>query len=223
MSGYLVAHCTINYPGQGSVELKAGTLVTDPVAVAGVAAAGGVLAPGSTAILAAVAICNKLRGSASQAGRGQNEDACDNVMMAAFTADVVSEQGIQRQTVTFALAALQALTSGTPFNLGPALPANARLLQAELLVNTALAGNTSDTVTVQASTGDSAGAIIGATPINVFTGGVTNATSNGRGAGSDPYMSRGGQQIQATITGGSALSGLSAGSLTFNLYYQVIP
>lgn len=120
--------------------------------------------------------------------------------------------GVQRVTQTFTLAQLQALTTATAFNCIPVLPTNAKLLGFDVVINTTLAGNTSDTITVQGSA-DAAGTIVAST--NIFT--TQTAPAIGM-QGSNPYASRSAQQIQATITGGSALSGLTAGSLTFNAY-----
>jgi len=119
--------------------------------------------------------------------------------------------GVQRVTQTFTLAQLQALTSGTAFNCLPVLPTNAKLLGFDVVVNQVLAGNTSDTITVQ-GVGDAAGTIVAST--SVFTGAPAAIGMQG----SNPYASRSGQQIQATITGGAALSGLTTGNLTFNAY-----
>ena len=119
--------------------------------------------------------------------------------------------GVQRVTQTFTLTQLQALTSGTAFSCLPVLPTGAKLLAFDVVVNQALAGNTSDTITVN-GTGDAVGSIVASA--SVFTGGspVIGMT------GANPYAQRSAQQIQAVITGGSALSGLTAGNLTFNAY-----
>jgi hypothetical protein len=118
-------------------------------------------------------------------------------------------------TVSFTLAQLQALTSGTAFNVGPVMPANARLIDYNVNVITPLAGNTSDTITFQGGS-DAAGSLIAST--SIFTGASTPFATTG----SNPYPSRGGQQLKATITGGTALSNLTAGAISFDLFYTIL-
>jgi hypothetical protein len=124
--------------------------------------------------------------------------------------------GLQRVQQTFTLAQLQALgASPATFNCLPVLPTNAKLVAFDVIINTPLAGNTSDTITVQSSA-DAAGTIVAST--NIFT--TQTAPAIGM-QGSNPYMTRSAQQIQATITAGSALSGLTAGALTFSALVAV--
>lgn len=220
MSGYLVNSVKVNYPGQGSYFLKAGTLVTDPILVAGVAAAGGQLASSTSAtMIAAAAIVAKLRGSAASAGQGQNEDMCDKVMMAAFLADATAEEGIQHVVVDIPLATIQAQTSGVAFNIGSPLPTNARLLDYQINVLATLTGggSTACHATLQGGS-DAAGSIIAST--DVFT-----ATGSFSAIGSNAYPGRGGQQIKMTLTGDGThpLSGYTTGHLSVDLFYQIIP
>lgn len=122
---------------------------------------------------------------------------------------------IQRQTANFNLAALQAaggvLTS--IFNVGSPLPSPARLLSAEVITNTALAGVllTSALATVQGGS-DAAGSIV-ASASSLATG------TNGA-VGTNPYPTRSGQQITLRVTLiGINLSALTAGDITVNLFY----
>lgn len=130
----------------------------------------------------------------------------------------LTASAIQRQTATLALATLQAagavLTS--TFNLGAALPANARLLGAETSVTQALTGVglVSAVSTVQGS-GDTAGSILASAAVT--------ATGLTAGIGTNPYVTRGSQQVTAVVTlVGINLSALTAGSVTYNLFYSVV-
>ena len=123
--------------------------------------------------------------------------------------------GVQHVSQSFTLAQLQALTTAVAFNCLPVLPANSKLLAFDVGITTPLAGNTSDTITVQGST-DAVGTIVAST--NIFT--TQTAPAIGM-QGSNPYASRSAQQITATITGGSTLMNLTAGALTFNAYVAV--
>jgi hypothetical protein len=193
-----------------SSKLLAGTLVNDSVTpLAPYQAQGVVFWPSSDVnVAAAAAVAQKFM------GRGADESVLNAIMMAAvgysaLQGNGAAGAGVTRLSFTYALAALQALTSGTAFTI-TTLASTARLLGAEIVVNTALAGNTSDTMTLQGGS-DSAGSIIAST--NIFAAAGTFAPP-----GSEAYQSRGGQAIKGTITGGSALSGLSAGNITVNLY-----
>ena len=120
--------------------------------------------------------------------------------------------------IPVSLATIQAQTSGTAFNLGPALPANANILSYDINVVTPLTGGgeTGTTATVQ-NTGETAGALIASTQ-------VTSGSPTGRhlSAGSNPYAMRGGQQLQMTLTAtGGTLAGLTAGSLTVDIFYTI--
>lgn len=143
---------------------------------------------------------------------------------AASAADAVSQQqlvaaSISRQSVTLNLAALQAagavLTNA--FNVGAVLPANARVVGAEIVVGSALNGSigfVSAVASVEGA-GDAAGSLIAAASV------ATTGTKGG--IGTNPYLSRGGQQITTTVTlVGINLSALTAGSLTVNIFYTVI-
>jgi hypothetical protein len=132
---------------------------------------------------------------------------------------------IQHLHIDIPLTTIQAEVSGTAFNIGAALPANARLVATELLVVVALSGGSAASAhaTIQ-NTGETAGAILASE--SVFTGAAsTPIGSPGVGVGSNPYVSRGGQQLQMTITGDGthALSTLTAGHLEVDLFYAVVP
>jgi hypothetical protein len=234
MSGYLVNSCKVNYPGQGTYDLKAGALVTDPVLVTAVGAAGGILAPGTATILAAVAIIAKLRGSASQGGTGQNEDACDKVMLAAYASDAGFEQGLQKLIVDIPLSLLILQVAATPFNVGPALPANCRLIDSELYVLQKPAG-AGPLTAAHAEVGTAAGGVddlIGLTNIfvtassSVPLGKLPQGAAGGVGntGGVIGPITRSGVQLQMNVTEvGSAMSAWTAGHLQMNLYYNIVP
>lgn len=124
---------------------------------------------------------------------------------------------VLRYTVALTLAQIQATTSGTAFNIGVPLPANARLLASEINVATALSGGGATAVTAALSGGADAPASILAAQ-SVFTGAApVNATP-----GTNPYAARGAQQIKmvlTTTTGTNA--GLTAGVLSVDLFYSI--
>jgi len=146
------------------------------------------------------------------------------LLVGAGTPEGDAQGEIQHTTIDIPLATIQAATSGTAFNIGSALPANARLIATELDVLTALSGGSgaSAHATIQ-NTGETAGAILAST--TVFTGAASVNGSPGAAVGSNPYVSRGGQQLQMTITGDGthALSTLTAGHLQVHLFYAVVP
>jgi hypothetical protein len=124
----------------------------------------------------------------------------------------------QRLTIDVPLATIQAQTSGVAFNLGAALPANARVSGTELNVIATVTGGTISAChsTVQGGT-DAAGSLQGST--DVFT-----ATGTFDTAGSDPYESRGGQQLKMTLTSvGDTLAHATTGHLSVDVFYAIVP
>lgn len=138
-----------------------------------------------------------------------------------FVSPLANSKGgeiIHQQTI-LPLAALQALTSGTPFNLGAALPVGAVVLGYDVNVQTLLSGGglSAATLTLQGAvaTGDAAGALMASQ--NLFAGAGLKT-----GVGSNAYPNRGGQQIQGTITAtGAAMAAITAGAITIDLYYAI--
>ena len=124
-----------------------------------------------------------------------------------------------RYTVALPLATLQTFTSGTAFNVGFPLPANARLNAAEINVTTPLSGGGASAVTMTLQGGsDAAGSIIAST--SVFTGANPVIAT----PGSNPYTARGAQQIKSTITvTAGTMAGLTAGVLSVDLFYTIVP
>lgn len=116
------------------------------------------------------------------------------------------------------LTTLQAQTSGAAFNIGSALPTNARLIDYALNVVQVLAGGSVNAahITIQ-NTSETAGAILAST--NVFTGVTVGSYFT---IGSNPHPNRGGQQLQATVTtGADTMAHLTTGHLSVDLFYVI--
>jgi hypothetical protein len=120
-------------------------------------------------------------------------------------------------TTALLLADLQALGAAltSTINVGAALPANARVIGAEIQGVTPFAGAglVSAVATLQGGA-DAAGSLVTAYA----------ATAAGFGAvGSNPYKSRGMQQITMTVTlVGVNLNALTAGAITARAWYLVL-
>jgi hypothetical protein len=145
-------------------------------------------------------------------------DSTAGLMSAADKTKLDSGYVIQKLTVDVPLATIQAQTTGVAFNVGAALPTNARLHGADINVLTALSGGSAASATASLQGGsDAAGSIIAAT--SVFTG----ASPVIAVTGSNPYSNRSAQQLKMTITGDGthALSTLTAGHLSVDIYYGV--
>lgn len=130
------------------------------------------------------------------------------------------EGSLQHLVIDVPLATIQAATSGTAFNVGAVLPANVRVMAADINVIQVVAGGsiaTSAVAKVQ-NTGETAGSLAGGSGgANVFTGATLGPAPV---TGSNPYPSRGGQQLQMTITtGAGALSGATTGHLAVDIFY----
>ena len=107
---------------------------------------------------------------------------------------------------------------GARVNVGAVLPAGARLINPtpEIVVTQAFAatGLTTVAATVQASV-DTAGSLGTAALAGA-------ASSQGCTLPTNPYMSRGGEQITVIVTLGVALlNALTAGAFTVNLLYEL--
>lgn len=129
------------------------------------------------------------------------------------------QQVTQMQEGLFPLATLQAAgaTSSATFNIGGALPSDARLMRTELEVVQVLAGG----LLVAASATIQGGSDANGTLLSSLS--VLGGTGQFSGDGSNPYCSRGGQQITLDVTlTGATFSALTAGSLTARLFYSVI-
>lgn len=227
---------------QGIVYLP-GALIDDSVTpTTPITAIGGVLWPESDATVQAQAALV----SAAHSQRGMNETDMQFLMFAAAHAselaqidtidtnvatntasittlntEVASVTGlaIVRVTTAIPLVTIQAQTSGTAFNVGAVLPTNARVLAAEINVATAVSGGSLSAVTATLQGGtDTAGSMIASS--SVFTGAKPIIAT----PGSDPYTSRGGQQLKMTLTSTSdTLANATAGVLSVDVFYAVIP
>jgi hypothetical protein len=117
------------------------------------------------------------------------------------------------------LATIITETSGTAFNVGAALPADAQLIGAEVAVVTPLSGDgeTGMLMTLEGGS-DAAGSIIAST--TVFTGAQAIIAT----PGSNPYRARGGQQLKMKLTSTSnPLADLTAGHLQVWGYLSYAP
>ena len=136
---------------------------------------------------------------------------------------VVAQSGldtgeIQHITVSVPLATIQSKTSGVPFNIGASLPTNAQLLHAHINVVAPITGGTVSAcaATVQ-NTGEPAGAVLASTDVFTATGLIQKV-------GSNPYVTRGGQQLQLTLTAtGDTLAHATAGQVKVELFYAIVP
>jgi len=141
-------------------------------------------------------------------GRWVREDAIE---------ETTGAQGeMQRVTTTFNLAAIQALSTGVAFNVGSPLPANARVHSVEAVVTAITGGSISAMHLTMQGGSDAAGSLIADSTV---TAGGTFATP-----GTNPYPSRGSQQLKATLTAtGDTLNHATAGAVTFNVFFSIVP
>ena len=124
---------------------------------------------------------------------------------------------ISRDTIAIPLSTIQAQTSGAAFAIGSVLPTNARVLGIELVVTTTVTGGTISAVhaTVQGGT-DAAGSLIASSD-------VFSATGTFAAVGSNPYPSRGGQQLYMTLTSvADTLADATTGVLAVNVFYAIV-
>lgn len=131
---------------------------------------------------------------------------------------------IVKRTVTITQAADLAGVADTTVtkNIGAALPANARIIGYEVDVTTLISGGTISAATVSIGVTGTAAAIAAAT--SVFTGATGFPKVPTVGAKGYLMSNVGGSQLTATVvsTGGN-LSVATAGSVTVNVFYIVLP
>lgn len=154
--------------------------------------------------------------------------------LAALAASGGSSGAITYQKTTFTLAALQALgASPTGILSAAALPANARVMAAEIIVDvllTAAAAFTGAYGFVQMLNAGARGRAAAATdPVLYDNGTVTAgwhyAADLGAESGNNIFASQGGKAptMAVVLTGGANLSSLTAGQITILVYYAIIP
>lgn len=147
---------------------------------------------------------------------------------------------VQKIEQTFTLAQLQAAGAvGTAsFDVGALLPANARVLATEVEVDTPLSASapyTSSTLTIESTSDAGAGnfgtALQSGTGLNqsiIGAAGLYGWALGGFAAQTFPnnaYITRGGQQMQVTITfgAGTTFNLLTAGQIVVRVFYAVVP
>lgn len=143
----------------------------------------------------------------------------ETTQLAGYAATPGTNQGeVQHVTIDIPLATIQAQTSGAAFNIGSALPTNAQLLDASInVIATVTGGSLSGVVATVQNTGETAGAILGSKTVFAATGRFETV-------GSNPYASRGGQQLQMTLTStADTLAHATTGHIAVDLYYAVVP
>lgn len=194
-------------------RLLAGTVINDAITpTANITAAGGVLWPAADVTVSAAAAAAQ----SANKNAGADEGAMNTLLLTSALASLQTGSGgigsvTLRQSLVLNLAGIKALTSGTAFNVGAALPANARLLGAEAVWTAVTGGSLSD---VELIVGDAT------TTNSVMT--TTNVHSGSSSKGVSAFQSRGGAQIQATLTAtGDTLANATAGAVAINLLYVV--
>lgn len=201
-------------PAGNPQKLLGGQLLDDTkTSLAPWQAGGGIFWPSSDPVVAAAAlVAQKI-----SASKGGNEDACDKVMLAGalnslLTGSPPSQAGaVKTQTLSLTLAQIKALTSGTAFNVGPALPTNAQLFGAYVTWTEITGGGLSAVHLIigDATTNNS---ILTSTDVFGALGPANQAA----------FQNRSSSQIQATLTAvGAALSAATAGALSITLYYSI--
>lgn len=132
-----------------------------------------------------------------------------------------SSNDLTHVTIDIPLATIQAKTSGTPFNVGAALPTNARLVRSQINVIAAVTGGTISAVKAKLQGTGTAGELVGGSGgVDVFAGA---AVFSDVASGTELDVNRGGQQLQMTLTAtGDTLAHATAGHLSVDLLYAVL-
>lgn len=129
--------------------------------------------------------------------------------------------GIVHGNVDLPLATIQGETSGTPFNIGAALPANARLLRSQVNCVAPITGGTLSAVKAKLQGTGTAGELVGgAGGVDVFAGA---AVFTDVASGTDLDVDRGTQQLKMTLTAtGDTLAHATAGHLSVDIFYAIV-
>ena len=152
-------------------------------------------------------------------------ESLDTAQAAALSAAAtVGLTGIVKRTVTITqaadLAGVAALTLTK--SLGAVLPTGARVIGYDIDVATLISGGAISAATVSVGVTGTAAAIGAAT--SVFTGQTGFPKAPTAGAKGYPMCSLSGLQATVVVTAvGANLSAATAGSLTVNLFYIVLP
>lgn len=135
-------------------------------------------------------------------------------------ADGGGSNDLTHVNVDIPLATIQANATGVAFNVGAALPANARLVRSQINVLAAVTGGTLSAVKAKLQGTGTAGELVGgAGGVDAFAGA---AVFSDVASGTELDVNRGGQQLKMTlITTGDTLAHATAGHLSVDLLYVV--
>jgi hypothetical protein len=213
----------VNTVRLGTSVIKAGSLLTDADDQAGIASVGGILWPTTDATVAAAALVAQ-----AKIYQGASTQELDAIMAAAVStsvnataasADAAKTIHVQK-VIGFADVQAAATTKKVDIN-ATAFPTGAKLIAHTMKTTTVFEGGALSAVTM------SVGLKTGGTGLeviqgeDVFTGSSTAERAGS--AGANPNLSIGGTIVSALFTGTDAnLSALTQGSVTIDLYYQVI-
>jgi hypothetical protein len=214
----------INDTQHGSHLLRAGKLVDDTVYnAAKIIASGGVLWPASDPIVAAASAT-----ITAMKRRGVPADILQPLMLAATVASsngsVDGSAGnvygiVQKASVTVGFAQLTAAATTQTLALAPfLLPAGARVIGRQMNVTAAFTGGGLSSMTVSVGDGVSADDIISGQSVFTLLGIIEGA------AGSNPIPLYPAQtQVNVLFTGSGDVNLATAGSVTIDLLYIVVP
>lgn len=140
--------------------------------------------------------------------------------MIADADDGGSSNDVTHVTIDIPLATIQAKTSGVAFNVGSALPTNARLIRSQINVLAAITGGSISAAKAKLQGTGTAGELVGGSAgVDVFAG---TAVFTDVASGTNLDVNRGGQQLQMTLTTtGDTLANATTGHLSVDIEYVV--
>lgn len=220
-------------PGIAALKHFPGETIDDTlVPTAPIVAGGGVLWPATDTVVAAAAATAtvlRLRGQGQSAG-------LSSLLLAAAACSTLGGSGgpvlgqggessvgagvIQKRTITLTPASFAGVAADTAtLNIGAILPANARIISREVRIATELTGGGVASVTASVGVAGATTEIVNAQDVFGTSGNVPGTA----GANPNPLYATASQLI-VTITSTSAnLDLLTAGSVTIDVMFTVLP
>jgi hypothetical protein len=148
----------------------------------------------------------------------------DETLAAIAASRAIRSGGVTYQVDTFNLAALQAAGAVTNAEFtGAALPANARVMAMEMLLNNTFTGaGLTHAWAYVAMDGVGARLVVPTSGNDLAAPGALFAQDLGT---PNAYVTQGGNHplVEVNLTGGTTFAGLTNGSVTIRTFYAVIP
>jgi hypothetical protein len=221
-------------PGGSVQKLFPGETINDAmVSTAQIVAGGGILWPATDPVVAAAAA--SAMGLLKQRGQGQSPKLSNALLAAALYSILGGQDGpalgpaysggvggiAQKVSLALGFAQCTAAALTQTFNIGAALPADSRIVSANLRIATDFSGGSVASATLSVGVAGSTTDIFNAA--NIFTGAtvlnVSSTDATGGGVNPQAYYAASSQLVATLTTTVADVNALTAGALVVDVLY----